>query len=306
MSYDIPHMTFVYFAKGNKSGLIKIGYSADPDKRCATFGDKNDQGETAKVLFAIRGGPAEERTFHDRFRKYRVRGEWFVNEGLLKLFIRDGKKNSKKWREQVRQSVSNKSEPLVLQRFVFEGPPPEPVPYVFGYARVSTADQSLDMQVTALKAVPCTRIFTDKLTGKTAHRPEFRLMLKHLQPGDTVAVYSLSRLFRNTKQLLDLFDDFTAKNITLKSITENLNIRTSSGRMAATILAAVDENEVGRVRERTIDGMAERKRQGAVFGRPRVVTPDQVKEMKKLRGKMSVALIARRFDCSPATVYNNT
>lgn len=182
------------------------------------------------------------------------------------------------------------------------------VPYIFGYARVSTVEQRLDMQITALEAVPCTRIFMDKLSGKSAQRLDFKLMLKHLQEGDTVVVYSLSRLFRNTKQLLELFDDFNSRDITLRSLTENLNIRTATGRMAATILAAVDEHERGRVRERTIAGMAERGRQGVKFGAPPKVSPADAAKMKHMRWKtrIPVSAIATKFNVSDAAVYQHT
>jgi DNA invertase Pin-like site-specific DNA recombinase len=147
----------------------------------------------------------------------------------------------------------------------------------------------------------------DKLSGRTAHRPQFQLMLKHLRPGDTVIVYAFSRLFRNSQQLIELFTRFNAEKITLRSLTEHIDIRTSHGRMAAKILAAVDEAEVERLAERTKDGMAERKRQGAVFGRPRIVDPEDIQKMRAMRkSKVPVATIASRFHCSAATVYNNT
>lgn len=183
-----------------------------------------------------------------------------------------------------------------------------PVPYIFGYARVSTKEQRLDLQLTALKDAGCTRIFTDKLSGKTAKRMEFKLMLHHLQRGDTILVYSLSRLFRNTKQLLELFDKFKADGITLRSLTEPLDLKTSYGRMAATMLAAVDEAEVGRTRERTIAGMDESERQGVKMGAPPKVSPADAKKMAHMRFKtrIPVPAIARKFDVSEAAVYQHT
>ncbi len=185
----------------------------------------------------------------------------------------------------------------------------QPVPYIFGYARVSTVEQRLDMQMTALEEIGCTRIFTDKLSGKTAQRLQFKLMLKHLQPGDTVVVYSLSRLFRNAKQLLELFDEFKANKITLRSLTEkSIDINTSHGRMIATVLAAVDENEVGRVRDRTIAGMAERGRQGVTFGAPPKISPADAKKMAHMRFKTGIRVpaIAEKFKISDAAVYQHT
>lgn len=297
---------FVYFARGHRSKLIKIGCSNSPDFRTATFKYKFDQGESATVLFAIPGAYKEETDFHKQFKKHHSHGEWFYEEGELATFVKAGRIRYKKWRERPRPTPIPKSLEPASHAPDFSKVPP--VPYVFGYARVSTAEQSLDMQITALNAAGCNRIFTDKLSGKTAHRLEFKRMMKHLQPGDTIIVYSLSRLFRNTKHLLGLFDDFKAQKITLRSLTEPLDLKTSYGRMAATMLAAVDEAEVGRVRERTIAGMAERGRQGVVFGRPAKVSPSDAAQMKQMRfkTKIPVPAIAQKFGVSQAAVYQHT
>lgn len=180
------------------------------------------------------------------------------------------------------------------------------VPRIFGYARVSTVEQSLGMQTIMLKESGCDRIFEDKISA-AGRRPQYNLMRKHCQRGDKIKVYSLSRLFRDTKKLLILFDELKGEGVELISLTERLDLKTSHGRMVATMLAAVDEMERGRVRERTTDGMAALKSQGAVFGRPRVVGDKQVKLMKAWRRQgMKVPMIARKIGCSAATVYNNT
>lgn len=216
-------------------------------------------------------------------------------------------RQSRNWKKPVRRRVPiNRKEPASLGPDFSKVPA---APYIFGYARVSTVEQRLDMQVTALEEAGCTRIFTDKLSGKTAQRLQFKLMMKHLQPGDTIVVYSLSRLFRNTKHLLELFDQFKKDKITLRSITEkSLDITTSHGRMIATVLAAVDENEVGRVRDRTIAGMAERGRQGVKFGAPAKVSEDDAKVMARMRFKtrIPVPAIAAKYKVSDAAVYQRT
>lgn len=215
-------------------------------------------------------------------------------------------RNSKKSKKLARPRIPKSGQQPAFEIPDFSKVPP--VPYIFGYARVSTIEQRLDMQLTALKEAGCTRIFTDKLSGKTAKRLEFKRMLKHLQPGDTIVVYSLSRLFRNTKHLLELFDTFKKDKIALRSLTERLDLNTSHGRMVATMLAAVDENEVNRVRERTIDGMAERARQGVKFGAPPKVSPDMAAKMKHMRFKtrIPVPAIAAKFKVSAAAVYQHT
>lgn len=180
-----------------------------------------------------------------------------------------------------------------------------PVPRIFGYYRVSREDQNPDMQITALKNSGCDRLFGDKLSGRTDRRPEWRRVRKHLQPGDALKVYAMSRLFRNLQQIDELIREFNANNITLITLTEGINIRTSQGKLQARIAASFDEAEVDRLANRTRDGMAERKRQGAVFGRPRVVSKAQIKQMKKWRGKVPAKMIADRMHCSVASVYNN-
>ncbi len=216
---------------------------------------------------------------------------------------------------------SKKSRKPVRPRVTKSGPQPAydgpdfskvpPVPYIWGYARVSTAEQSLDMQITALKAAGCEdrRLLFDKLSGKTAQRLEFKRLLKALQPHDTLIIYSFSRIFRNTKLLLELFDDFKAKKIKLISLTERgIDVNTSHGRMVATMLAAVDQNEVDRVRDRTVDGMAEKARQGVKFGAPPKVSEDDAKVMARMRFKTGIPVpaIATKYKVSDAAVYHRT
>jgi len=193
----------------------------------------------------------------------------------------------------VRASISKKPvrprAPIKPGQPTTEGPdfskvPPEP--RTFGYYRVSRDDQHPEMQITALKNSGCDRIFGDKLSGRTDRRPWWRVVRKHLQPFDTLKVYAMSRLFRNLPEIDDLIRYLNANNITLVTLTEGINIRTSQGKLQARIAASFDEAEVDRLADRTRDGMAERKRQGAVFGRPRVVSLAQIKQMKKWRGKV--------------------
>lgn len=183
-----------------------------------------------------------------------------------------------------------------------------PVPMIFGYVRVSREDQHPDMQITMMKESGAQRIFIDKLSGRTDRRPEFRRVIKHLQPGDTLLAYSLSRLFRNTEKMLALFRKFNGENITLRCLTQPVDIRTSHGRMHAKILAAVDEHEVEQLADRTKHGMAERKRQGVRFGAPPKVSPADAEVMKRMRHKtlIPVPQIARRFHVSEASVYKHT
>lgn len=181
---------------------------------------------------------------------------------------------------------------------------------VFAYVRVSTEDQNVDMQLAAVRAAGVTdeNIFLEKISAVNAKRPQFGLLLKMLEPGDTLLVYSLSRLSRDLKQLLALVDYFSENDITLRSTSEaHIDPSTAQGRLLISITGAVDENERLRIRDRTRDGMAELKRQGMYLGRPRLVTPEMAKKMQTLRNAgVAPKEIARMTKVKVSTVYANT
>lgn len=213
---------------------------------------------------------------------------------------------SKKSKRLVRPQVPIKGKQPCIEGPDFSKVPS--VPYIFGYVRVSRDDQNPEMQITMMKEAGAQRIFMDKLSGRTDRRPEFKLMLKHLQPHDTLLIYSFSRLFRNTEMMLALFRRFNDEKITLRCLTQPLDIRTSHGRLHAKFLAAVDEHEVEQLAERTKHGMAELKRQGRKFGAPPKVSPEDAKKMAHMRFKtrIPVPAIASRYHVSDAAVYQHT
>lgn len=179
-----------------------------------------------------------------------------------------------------------------------------------GYARVSTEEQSLDLQRTAIIAAgvnPDRDLFCDKNSATYLQRPWFKLMLKQIQAGDTLIVYSVSRLFRDTEKLLAFFKMMKAKGVKIKSLTETLDLETSQGRMVATMQAAVDQYEREKIGDRTRDGMAERVRQGVQMGRKPKVSPAKAVTMKDMRKRgVKVPVIAKKFGVSTAAVYLHT
>lgn len=183
-----------------------------------------------------------------------------------------------------------------------------PYARLMGYARVSTEEQVLDVQIDKLKeaGVQDEDLFADKLSAVSAHRPWYALMRKQIQPGDFLIVYSVSRLARDAKMLLTILDELAADNITVISLTERLDLKSATGRMQITILAAVDEAERGRVRERTKDAMQLRKKQGMYLGRPVLITTEKAKAMRKMRKHASVAQVAAKFKVSKSAVYAAT
>lgn len=111
---------FVYFARGNKSRLIKIGCSVNPDHRTETFKPHFDQGEAAKVIFAVPGAFTLEHEFHRRFAEYHDHGEWFKERGKLKAFIRDGAARHKTWRNRFNKLSGAEAEPGKILPPVFQ------------------------------------------------------------------------------------------------------------------------------------------------------------------------------------------
>jgi len=203
------------------------------------------------------------------------------------------------------QSVGFTNQPRLLTSEHLEK---YPTARLFGYARVSTEDQILDVQIEKLLEVGVQKndLFSDKLSAVNAHRDGYRLMRKQIQRGDFLIVYSVSRLARDAKMLLTILDELEVEGVTVVSLTERLDLKSATGRMQITILAAVDEAERGRVRERTKDAMQLRKRQGMYLGRPVLVTPDKAKQMRALRRHLSVAQIAQQFKVSKSAVYAAT
>lgn len=139
-----------------------------------------------------------------------------------------------------------------------------------GYARVSTQEQNLDRQIDNLKACGCERIYTEKMTGTKADRPEFRLMLETLRPGDILVTDSFSRLSRSTKDLLDLVENLNNTGVHLVSLKENLDTTTATGKMMLTTLSALSQFERDLIAERTVDGLKAARARGRKGGRPSV------------------------------------
>lgn len=140
---------------------------------------------------------------------------------------------------------------------------------IFGYARVSKREQNLTLQINALKNASCEEIYQEKVSGRTLHRAEFDKLISILRSGDTLIVFSLDRLGRTSKQLMDLLSSFKEKKINLKSLTEGVFDTTSPmGEAIFQIIAILKAMEVNVLRERTIKGLEAARLEGRVGGRP--------------------------------------
>lgn len=141
---------------------------------------------------------------------------------------------------------------------------------IIGYARVSTADQSLDPQLLQLRAAGCTQIFTDHgVSGAQATRPAFDKALAALREGDRFIVWRLDRMGRSLKHLIEINEIMRQRGVSFESLTEKIDTSTAMGNFVFQILGAVAELEREIISERTLAGLAAAAKAGRYPGRPR-------------------------------------
>ncbi len=173
-----------------------------------------------------------------------------------------------------------------------------------GYARVSTRDQNLDMQVSALAGAGCEKIYTEKVSG-VGERAELQAALQYLREGDCLVVYKLDRLGRNMKDLLDIIEQLQTKNVSLVSLRDNIDTASTSGKLVMHIFASLAEFERDLIKERTEEGRREAKKKGVKFGRPKQPKPEKASMCAQLyKNGNSVSAIMRTTGIkSRNTVY---
>lgn len=175
---------------------------------------------------------------------------------------------------------------------------------LIGYARVSREDQNLELQLEALNAAGCDRIFSDKRSGAQKVRKGLEDALSHLRKGDTLIVWKLDRLGRTVKQLVDLVEDLESKQINFKSVKDNIDTTSSAGRFFFHVMASLAQMERELIVERTKAGLQAAKKLGRVGGRRRLMTESKVKSAKKLlRSGMLPRDVAVDLGVSMATLY---
>ena len=173
----------------------------------------------------------------------------------------------------------------------------------FGYARVSTSQQSLDIQVKALleAGVQEHRIFTDKATGSNTDRAGLDTLRMKVETGDTILVKKLDRLGRDTADMVALIKSFDEMGVTVKFMDDGISTEGAMGKMVVTILAAVAQAERARILERTNEGREEAKASGVKFGRKPTV--DRAKLLALKDSGMGATEIALTMGIGRATVY---
>lgn len=145
-----------------------------------------------------------------------------------------------------------------------------------GYARVSTKEQNLEMQLEALKVAGCEKIFAEKLSGRLQSRPELDACLNFIREGDTLVVYKLDRLGRSLKNIIMLLEDFKKKGILFISLQDNISTEGATGQLMANILGAFAQFERDLIYERTQEGRRIAKEKGVRFGRKTLINRDNI------------------------------
>ena len=174
---------------------------------------------------------------------------------------------------------------------------------LFGYARVSTSQQSLELQLKALKAagVAPTRIFSDKATGSNTDRPGLQTLQMKVEEGDVILVTKLDRLGRDTADMIQIIKQFDAIGVSVRFLDDNINTGGTMGKMVVTILSAVATAERQRILERTNEGRIEAKIKGIKFGRKRSINRKQVLQLRT--SGIGATEIAKQMNFGRATVY---
>lgn len=175
-----------------------------------------------------------------------------------------------------------------------------------GYARVSTDDQNLDLQIDALQKVQCEKIYTEYASGKsTKLRPELESCLKSLRAGDTLIVWRLDRLGRSLSDLVNIVTELEAMKVGFESINDKIDTTTPSGNFIFHLFGALAEYERKIISERTKAGINAARARGRLGGRPVKLSKEQLAMAKSLieANQSSIESIAKQFHVSRATLY---
>lgn len=177
-----------------------------------------------------------------------------------------------------------------------------------GYIRVSTEEQNTARQEVLLRELGVDEVFIDKASGKSVDRPELRRMMEYVRKGDTVIVESISRFARNTRDLLELVEQLTVKEVEFVSKKEAIDTTTPTGKFMLTVFAAVAELEREYILQRQREGIAIAKTQGKYTGRPPQPLPDNFDEViaRWRRGEITARETMRRTGLKPNTFYRRT
>jgi DNA invertase Pin-like site-specific DNA recombinase len=178
---------------------------------------------------------------------------------------------------------------------------------MIGYARVSTQDQNPALQLDALKAVGCDRIFEEKASGAQRDRPELKAALEYMRDDDVLVVWKLDRLARSLGQLIETVEGLERRGIGFRSLTEQIDTTTAPGRLTFHIFGAMAEFERSIIRERTRAGLDAARARGRNGGRPRSLSEKDLAAARALLNDHAITFeeAALRLKVSPATLYRH-
>ncbi|MBR4099406.1 MAG: recombinase family protein [Clostridia bacterium] len=174
-----------------------------------------------------------------------------------------------------------------------------------GYVRVSTEEQNTSRQEETMKQLNVEKIYIDKISGKSADRPQLKEMMAFVRTGDTVVVESISRFARNTKDLLDLVEQLSKKQVEFVSKKESIDTTTPAGKFMLTVFAAVSELERDYILQRQSEGIAIAKAKGVYKDRKPISHPDfnKIISIWKNGDITAVEAMKRLGNMKPTTFY---
>ncbi len=174
-----------------------------------------------------------------------------------------------------------------------------------GYARVSTDDQSTELQVDALRKAGCKRIFEEKVSGAKEARPKLAEALEFMREGDELVVWKLDRLGRSLKDLLSIIEGLEKRGVAFKALTEGFDTTTPAGRLFFAMAGAFAQYEREMIRERTQAGLAIARANGRSGGRPRSLDESDLQYARALMADPTIPIseIADRLCVSSSTIY---
>jgi len=174
-----------------------------------------------------------------------------------------------------------------------------------GYARISTADQKLNLQIDALTKAGCEKIFHDVVSGSRSERPGLNEALEYIREGDLLVTWRLDRLGRSLKHLIELINELDKRKIGFESLQESINTTTAGGKLVFHVFGAMAEFERSLIQERTKSGLEAARARGRNGGRPSALSDEQIKQLKIMSKENSipVAEICKTFNVSKSTYY---
>lgn len=179
---------------------------------------------------------------------------------------------------------------------------------IIGYARVSTKDQNLDLQLDALQKEKCDRVYKEVISGAKSERPILQDMLTQVRPGDVIVIWKLDRLGRSLKNLVDIVGQLIKQEVGLKSLHDNIDTTTPQGRLTFNIFASLAEFERDLISERTKAGLESARARGRMGGKPKGLSQQAeatacAAETLYKEGKLSVNQISKQLSIAKNSLY---